>query len=64
MADNKKKQLVFNIIDFLRISAQDGTVKEDDKESLEVAGTSSHSISYILYDQKSIPDFSGLDNLC
>ncbi|WRT66484.1 uncharacterized protein IL334_003443 [Kwoniella shivajii] len=37
MADVKKKQLVFNIIEFLRTSAQDGTVKEDDKESLEVA---------------------------
>nr|XP_019046436.1 cytoplasmic protein [Kwoniella bestiolae CBS 10118]OCF25366.1 cytoplasmic protein [Kwoniella bestiolae CBS 10118] len=37
MADAKKKQLVFNIIEFLRTSAQDGTVKEDDKESLEVA---------------------------
>ncbi|KAK4687325.1 small glutamine-rich tetratricopeptide repeat-containing protein alpha, partial [Tremellales sp. Uapishka_1] len=36
MSDSKK-QLVFNIIDFLRTSAQDGTVKEDDKESLEVA---------------------------
>lgn len=25
-------------VEFLRTSAQDGTVKEDDKESLEVAG--------------------------
>ncbi|WWC62097.1 uncharacterized protein I303_104687 [Kwoniella dejecticola CBS 10117] len=37
MADAKKKQLVYNIIDFLRTSSNDGTVKEDDKESLEVA---------------------------
>ncbi|RXK37079.1 cytoplasmic protein [Tremella mesenterica] len=37
MADVKKKQLVFNFIEFLRASAADGTVKEDDKESLEVA---------------------------
>ena len=36
MAD-KKKQLVWNIIDFLKTSQQDGTVKEDDKESLDVA---------------------------
>jgi len=36
MAD-KKKQLVWNIIDFLKASQQDGTVKEDDKESLDVA---------------------------
>ncbi|KAL7421900.1 Small glutamine-rich tetratricopeptide repeat-containing protein 2 [Cryptotrichosporon argae] len=34
---DRKKQLVFNIIEFLRASAEDGTVKEDDKESLEVA---------------------------
>lgn len=25
-------------IDFLRTSSQDGTIKEDDKESLDVAG--------------------------
>ncbi|OWZ37007.1 cytoplasmic protein [Cryptococcus neoformans AD2-60a] len=37
MADAKKKQLVYNIIDFLRTSSQDGTIKEDDKESLDVA---------------------------
>ncbi|WVQ72451.1 hypothetical protein IAR50_002003 [Cryptococcus sp. DSM 104548] len=37
MAEAKKKQLVYNIIDFLRTSSADGTVKEDDKESLEVA---------------------------
>ncbi|ORX35797.1 hypothetical protein BD324DRAFT_581766 [Kockovaella imperatae] len=37
MADVKKKQLVYNIIEFLRTSEQDGTIKEDDKESLEVA---------------------------
>ncbi|WVO16185.1 hypothetical protein L204_103856 [Cryptococcus depauperatus] len=37
MADAKKKQLVFNFIDFLKISTRDGTVKEDDKESLDVA---------------------------
>jgi small glutamine-rich tetratricopeptide repeat-containing protein alpha len=36
MAD-KKKQLVWNFIDFLKTSQQDGTVKEDDKESLDVA---------------------------
>ncbi|KAL1411418.1 Small glutamine-rich tetratricopeptide repeat-containing protein 2 [Vanrija albida] len=37
MADARKKQLAFNIIDFLRTSSEDGTVKEDDKESMEVA---------------------------
>jgi small glutamine-rich tetratricopeptide repeat-containing protein alpha len=39
MAD-KKKQLVWNFIEFLKTSQQDGTVKEDDKESLDVAGKS------------------------
>ncbi len=38
MTETSKKQLVFNIIEFLRQSTLDGTVKEDDKESLEVAG--------------------------
>lgn len=28
----------FPSIEFLRTSAQDGTIKEDDKESLDVAG--------------------------
>lgn len=28
-------------IDFLKTSTEDGTVKEDDKESMEVASTSS-----------------------
>ncbi|KZV63138.1 hypothetical protein PENSPDRAFT_590381, partial [Peniophora sp. CONT] len=32
-----KKRLVLSIIDFLNSSLADGTVKEDDKESLEVA---------------------------
>ncbi|KAG2117933.1 TPR-like protein [Suillus discolor] len=36
MAD-KKQQLVLSIIDFLNQSIDDGTVKQDDKESLEVA---------------------------
>lgn len=37
MADQKKQQLVLAFIDFLDESIQDGTVKEDDKEGLEVA---------------------------
>ncbi|KAG1715804.1 hypothetical protein ID866_1380 [Astraeus odoratus] len=36
MAD-KKQQLVLSIIDFLNQSIQDGTVKQDDREGLEVA---------------------------
>ncbi|GMK55236.1 hypothetical protein CspeluHIS016_0202920 [Cutaneotrichosporon spelunceum] len=37
MADARKKQLAFNIIDFLRTSQRDGTVKEDESESLDIA---------------------------
>jgi len=36
----KQQQLVLSIIDFLNQSIQDGTVKSDDKEGLEVASTS------------------------
>jgi small glutamine-rich tetratricopeptide repeat-containing protein alpha len=38
MAD-KKQQLVLSIIDFLNQSIDDGTIKQDDKEGLEVAST-------------------------
>ena len=34
----KQQRLVLAIIDFLNQSINDGTVKSDDKESLEVAG--------------------------
>jgi small glutamine-rich tetratricopeptide repeat-containing protein alpha len=37
MAD-KKQRLVLSILDFLSESMNDGTVKEEDKEGLEVAG--------------------------
>ncbi|CAK9781136.1 unnamed protein product [Cutaneotrichosporon oleaginosum] len=37
MADARKKQLAFNIIEFLRTSQRDGTVKEDESESVDVA---------------------------
>jgi len=33
----KQQRLVFSIIEFLKQSIDDGTVKVDDKESLEVA---------------------------
>ena len=33
----KQKQLVYSIIEFLEQSIQDGTVKADDQEGLEVA---------------------------
>jgi hypothetical protein len=36
----KQQRLVLSIIDFLNQSISDGTVREEDKESLEVAGTS------------------------
>ncbi|EGO02707.1 hypothetical protein SERLA73DRAFT_130961, partial [Serpula lacrymans var. lacrymans S7.3] len=34
---DKKQQLVLAIIDFLHQSIDDGTVKQDDKESLDIA---------------------------
>ena len=37
---SNKQRLVLSIIDFLNQSIQDGTIKEDDRESLEVAGAS------------------------
>lgn len=43
---SNKQRLVLSIIDFLNQSVQDGTVKQDDQEGLEVASTSliaSHS---------------------
>lgn len=38
MSTDKQQRLVLSIIDFLNQSILDGTVKSDDKESLEVAG--------------------------
>jgi Homodimerisation domain of SGTA len=35
----KQQRLVLSIIDFLNQSISDGTIREEDKESLEVAGT-------------------------
>ena len=35
----KQQRLVLSIIEFLNQSIKDGTVREEDKESLEVAGT-------------------------
>lgn len=37
---DKKQQLVLSIIDFLNQSIEDGTIKQDDRESLEVASAS------------------------
>ena len=37
---SNKQRLVLSIIDFLNQSIEDGTVKQDDKESLEVASKS------------------------
>lgn len=45
MADAKKQQLVLAFVDFLNESIQDGTVRDDDKEGLEVASTSLFLIS-------------------
>lgn len=43
MADLKKQQLVLAFVDFLNESIQDGTVKDDDKEGLEIASALSGS---------------------
>jgi len=37
MSSDKQQQLVLSIIDFFNQSVQDGTVKQDDKESLDIA---------------------------
>jgi Homodimerisation domain of SGTA len=34
----KNRRLVLAILDYLKVSMDDGTVKADDKEGLEVAG--------------------------
>lgn len=39
----KNQQLVLAILDYLKASMEDGTVKADDKEGLEVAGGSPSS---------------------
>lgn len=41
----KQQRLVLSIIEFLNQSVQDGTVKQDDKESLEVASSFFPSLS-------------------
>ena len=42
---SNKQRLVLSIIDFLNQSIQDGTVKQDDSESLEVASTSARTVA-------------------
>ncbi|KAF9198787.1 hypothetical protein BGZ49_000289 [Haplosporangium sp. Z 27] len=37
MADEKQKHLVFSILEFLQTSINNGTIKQDDSESIEVA---------------------------
>ena len=37
-----KKRLVFSILQFLQQSINDGTIKEEDKEGVEVAGSISN----------------------
>lgn len=40
MSDLRKKQLVFNILSFLRESVEDNSIKSDDAEGVEVASQS------------------------
>ena len=41
---DKQQRLVLSIIEFLTQSIQDGTVSEDDKEGLEVAGKQEYHV--------------------
>jgi small glutamine-rich tetratricopeptide repeat-containing protein alpha len=41
----KQQQLVLSVIEFLKHSLDDGTVKQDDKEGLEVASAPFPKIS-------------------
>jgi hypothetical protein len=41
----KQQRLVLSIIDFLDQSIKDGTIREEDKESLEIAGTSTLALA-------------------
>jgi small glutamine-rich tetratricopeptide repeat-containing protein alpha len=43
----KQQRLVLSIIDFLDQSINDGTIREEDKESLEVAGTSTLALALL-----------------
>ena len=41
----KQQRLVLSIIEFLNQSINDGTIREEDKESLEVAGMSTPALA-------------------
>lgn len=43
MAD-KKERLALSVIDFLTESLQDGTIKGEDKEGIEIAGSLERSV--------------------
>lgn len=43
----KQQRLVLSIIEFLNQSIENGTIKQDDKESLEVAGVPLFSRQYL-----------------
>jgi hypothetical protein len=46
----KQQRLVLSIIDFLNQSIGDGTIREEDRESLDVAGTlTSYHPLYIIH---------------
>ena len=64
MAD-KKQRLVLSILDFLSESMNDGTVKEEDKEGLEVAGLCPRLSSFLpdvpFYLAQSIGEAFGVD---
>ena len=53
---DKEKSLVLAIIDFLDKSIQDGTVKQDDREGLEVASASNFSVRFLCCAKHRAPD--------
>jgi len=47
-ASMSQQKLVYAIIEFLNKSLEDGTVKQDDKEGLEVASASQFLLSHAM----------------
>ena len=50
-----QQKLVYAIIEFLNKSLEDGTVKQDDKEGLEVASALRASLSSVVTELTAVP---------
>jgi len=57
---DKKQQLVLSIIDFLNQSIDDGTVKQDDREGLEVASPYLCFVFLLDANHSVLPQFNAL----